>query len=296
MSTSDGTALSVCSREFSKVGECPLWNFRTQRLLYLDLVDPHIVEFNLLDGTTRRQRLRLRAPLGGLCMRHSGAYLVFNRDGVYAIDEQLTLAERVCLPHSSFAFAPPNDVTVHSGGWVLVATADISESAPTGGLFCLTPDGAWLQLIKDVTVGNGPAFSPDGKTIYLADSPRGIIYAYDFQSDPICVENRRIFATVPPSEGLPDGISVDESGCVWNARWGGHALARYSPVGRELEKIEVPARHVTSCAFGGDDLRTLFVTTADSSVAAQSDIHDNGGLLYKMHVRIPGSNLPAAKI
>jgi sugar lactone lactonase YvrE len=288
-------AILTCSQETSVLAECPVWDFKARRLLYLDLVDPRIIEFTPSSGAIRTAALPLCPPLGGLCIRHDGSCLVFNRHGVFLIGDDLAAAN-IYLPHSSFAFAPPNDVAVHSSGCVLVATADLSEANSTGALLCLTPDGVWHPLIDGLTVGNGPAFSQDHKTIYLADSPKSVIYSYDFHYEPLAISNRRVFARIPSHEGFPDGMAVDTSGCVWNARWGGRMLVKYSPDGIECDRIEMPAKYVTSCAFGGDDLKTLFITTARSSVAEHSRIDSDGGQLFMTRVMVAGSLLPYTEI
>jgi sugar lactone lactonase YvrE len=289
-------SISACSHDISKLAECPIWDFNKRRLLYLDLLEPRIIEFTPHSGATRSAALPLRPPLGGLCLRSEGSYLVFNRDGAFVVGDDLAVIDNICPPHGSFAFAPPNDVAVHSSGCILVATADLAEADPTGALLCLTPNGGWHRLIDGLTVGNGPAFCLDNRTIYLADSPKGIIYSYDFDAEALSMSNRRVFAKVPPEEGLPDGLSVDTSGCLWSARWGGRAVARYTPNGTERDRIAVPARYVTSCAFGGDDLKTLFITTARSSAAEPSGSGGAGGQLFMARVQVAGDLLPCAGI
>lgn len=179
--------------------------------------------------------------------------------------------------------APPNDMGVHPTGRVLLVTADGRESDATGGVFAV--NGREIRrLASGYTVGNGPVFSPDGGTVYIADSSRGVIYAYDWEEEESSIHNQRTFATVPRAEGLPDGMAVDAEGCVWSARWGGSCVVRYGPDGRERVRIQVHARRVTSCTFGGRDLKTLFITTAYSSDAPG----DLGGHLFAVDLDVPG--------
>jgi sugar lactone lactonase YvrE len=199
-------------------------------------------------------------------------------------------------PHEDFCFAPPNDVSVAPGGQVLVATADPLEIRPKGGLFSLERGLGWRRLSGELTVGNGPAIAPDGRTLYLADSPSGIIYAYGLQLDPLLLLDKRVFATVPKNEGYPDGLAVDAEGCIWNARWGGSAIVRYSAAGKVLEQFALPARFVTSCAFGNSDLATLFITTASESVAGGNPLTDAGGQLFQLAVSVPGTILHDARV
>jgi sugar lactone lactonase YvrE len=113
-----------------------------------------------------------------------------------------------------------------------------------------------------------------------------VIWAYDYVRDDAesSVKNRRVFAEKIDA-GLPDGSATDEEGFVWNCRWGGKGILRISPAGRVVEKIEMPVSNVTKCAFGGDDGRTLFVTTA--SMGAESE--EMAGNLFAMQVPVRGT-------
>jgi len=130
----------------------------------------------------------------------------------------------------------------------------------------------------------------------LADSPNGVIYAYRLQVDPLMIFDKRVFALVHKNEGYPDGLTVDAEGCVWNARWGGSAIVRYSTAGKVLDRISMPARYVTSCAFGDSDLGTLFITTASQSVTGSNPSCDEGGQLFRLTVSVPGTILPDAQV
>lgn len=286
-----------CSSTRAILAECPLWAPERGRLLYLDLVNPRLFEFNPENSQTRSVDLDLRAPLGGLCLRSAGGYLVFNADGVFSIDEALRVSGRVCRPHSSFGLAPPNDVAVHSSGQILVATADLKESAPVGGLFCLSAVDTWHSLRGGLTVGNGPAFAPTGNTVYLVDSPQQVIFAYEWDASRLSLENERVFAQVPSSAGLPDGLTVDSTGHVWNARWNGGSVVKYAPNGREVSAVVLPTSCVTSCAFGGADMRTLFITTASDPSDSCSDKQDNyAGHLFKLDLSVEGIISPRASL
>ncbi len=276
--------------------ECPIWDAQHRRVLYLDFSDSHVFAADVTTGATIKKRLPLTPPLGGLCTRRGGGYLVFNSDGAHHMDGALEITGLALSPPKDFSFAPPNDVSVAPGGQVLVATADRLEIQPTGGLFAFQSGVGWCRLNGEITVGNGPAIAPDGRTLYLADSPSGVIYAYRFQGDPLLLFDKRVFATVPRNEGYPDGLAVDAEGCIWNARWGGAAIVRYSAGGRILDRIEMPARYVTSCAFGNSDLTTLFITSANQSVAGSDPGSDAGGQLFQLNVSVPGTILPDAKI
>jgi sugar lactone lactonase YvrE len=263
----------------SVLGECPVWDPVRRTLVYLDYLQPRVIAFDEHTGSVSSKPVPLRPPLGGLCLRRTGGYLIFNQDGVHLMNDELEIIAPLFPPHPSFAEAPPNDVCVDEEGRVLVATADRLETRPTAGVFLLPPDGAWHRLAGGLTVANGPAFSRDGATLYLADSPCRQIYSFCADARRRLLRNRRVIITVAENEGFPDGLAVDATGCLWSPRWGGHSVVRYAPDGDMLARIELPARLVTSCAFGANDLSSLFITTAIDDSATEGDL---GGHLFQL--------------
>jgi sugar lactone lactonase YvrE len=282
--------VAICSTARSQLAECPVWDAANNRLLYLDLAKPALIEWNEATNVERRADLELPAPLGGLCLRSNGSSAVFCRRGLVAVGGTPPRPSHVlAAPDPTFQLAPPNDAGVHPAGHVLLATADGAETEPNAGVFLLSRGKRLRRLLSGLTVGNGPAFSRDGRTVYLADSPRRVILAFDWNAQRLTLENRRVFASIPSEGGLPDGLAVDAGGGVWNARWGGGAVVRYTDKGEESLRVELPVSRVTSCAFGGEHLRTLYITTAREE---NDGPHDLGGHLFRADVGVPG--LPPA--
>ena len=120
-----------------------------------------------------------------------------------------------------------------------------------------------------IKVPNSIAWSPDGKTMYFADSPRHKIWAFDYRDGEIA--NERVFAA--PHPGFPDGSCIDADGCMWNAEYGAGRVVRYTPAGKVDRVLEVPAKNPTCCCFGGTALDTLYITTAELAVLLQSLQH-----------------------
>lgn len=277
----------VCSRSRSHLAECPVWD--GQRLLYLDLKEPAIIE--LSPGAPEvRHALSLPEPLGGLCLLRDRGIAVCCRDGVFRIDPQsLQLEGLLSAPDKSFQTAPPNDAKVHLSGQLFIATADAAEKAPTAGVFLLSEGRALQRLLSGYTVGNGPTFSPDGRIVYIADSPKGVIHSYEWDAHHCALERPQTFASGDQTPGIPDGLAIDADGGIWSARWGGGLVVRYDPDGRESCRFEVPAKFVTSCAFGGPELRTLYITTARAEEEGGADL---GGHVFAVDVGRTG--LPPA--
>jgi len=139
------------------------------------------------------------------------------------------------------------------------AYMDIERS--TGVLYKVEPDLRIVPMEGGVGISNATCWSPDHRTMYFADTMLGAIHAYDFDLELGGISNKRVFAN-PDSLGFPDGATVDAEGYVWNARWEGGSLIRFAPDGSIDTVVAIPASRVTCCAFGGDDLDTLYVTTS----------------------------------
>ncbi len=134
-----------------------------------------------------------------------------------------------------------------------------------GSLYRLDTDLSVHRVLGDVTVSNGLAWSFDRRTLYYIDSPTRVVSAFDYDDEAGTITGRRVAVTVPEELGSPDGMTIDSEGKLWVAHWGAGAVCRWDPDGGHLlEKIDVPAAHTTSCAFGGEDLGDLYITTARS--------------------------------
>jgi sugar lactone lactonase YvrE len=146
--------------------------------------------------------------------------------------------------------------------------------------------------VGGVRIGNGLCVSPDGGTLYFADSPRQTIHAYDLDQASGALSGRRLFAAV--SEGYPDGAAVDCEGCIWSARWGGGQLVRHAPDGSVLETLALPVKHPTCVAFGGPDLRLMLITSAQHG-AGEDDPAAGSVLLFESEVAgLPGHRFDGA--
>ena len=139
------------------------------------------------------------------------------------------------------------------------AYLDINES--TGVLYKVEPGLRIVPMEGGIGISNATCWSPDYRRMYFADTLLGAIYAYDFDLELGAISNKRVFAKLD-GYGYPDGATVDADGYVWNARWEGGSLIRFAPDGSVDAIIAIPASRVTCCAFGGDDLDTLYVTTS----------------------------------
>ncbi len=190
-----------------------------------------------------------------------------------------------------------NDLFTDAEGRVLVGTQrydPFSEDARgvPGELYRIDAAGKGTLLYDDIALTNGIGFSPDGRRVYHSDSDRQHVIVHDLAEDGSCV-NRRVFAEMPAEmpKGAPDGLCVDEAGCVWVAIFWGACVVRFTPAGEVDLRLEVPAKRVASVCLGGPDRRDLYIATGDN-------LEDKslGGSVFRTRADVPGLPVPLARV
>jgi sugar lactone lactonase YvrE len=167
---------------------------------------------------------------------------------------------------------------------VAVDGAHQDVSGTTGSLYRVAGDGQVSVWDTGYGITNTVAWSPDGKTFYCGCSVANVIYAYDYDVPAASLSNRRPFVA-DLKRGVPDGSAVDSQGFLWNCRYGGHCIVRVAPDGTIDGIVEMPVSNVTNCAFGGDDLRTLYVTTASLHIGPDEPL---AGALFALPTEVAG--------
>jgi sugar lactone lactonase YvrE len=169
---------------------------------------------------------------------------------------------------------------------------DIGIRRASGSFYRIGADRGVLRLFDGITVPNSTAFSPDDRTLYFADTPRHVIWAFDFNLHAGMIGERQVFADLTARKGFPDGSCIDAEGFLWNAEYGGYRLTRYAPDGRIDRTIELPVTNPTCCCFGGDNLDTLYVTSAMPAPRPGQEFRAMDGALLALDVGVRG--LPEA--
>lgn len=261
------------------LGEGPCWDERTRVLWWVDIraetlhcYDPH---------TELASVFTIRKSVSAVVPRRSGGLVLAVRDGFYGFDPRSGAAQLLAGVESDLGDNRLNDAKCDRKGRLWGGTMADNESPGAGSFYRLDADGQ-LHLIWDrVTCSNGIGWSPDDRRMYYVDSGLRRVDRCDYDSTTGVVTNRAPFVEVPTASGEPDGLTVDAEGFVWVALWGGAAVHRYRPDGRLDRILHVPAINVTSCAFGGDDLGTLFITSAASKASpAQLSKYPLSGALF----------------
>lgn len=263
------------------LGEGPTWDPATGRLLWVDIPSCEVHSYDPATGIDTV--LRTPQPVGAAKPRAAGGLVVNLRDGVGLYETDGTFRWLATFAQEGVR---GNDAAVAPDGALWAGTMREGQAAPDGALRRIAPDGAVATVVTGVTVSNGIGWSPDGRLMYYIDTPTRRIDVFD--CDGPTLRNRRVFARVP-APGWPDGLTVDALGCVWVALWDGARILRYTPSGALDRTIELPVPLTTACAFGGPDLRDLYVTTATVDLPPDAPA-PNGAVLV---VPCAGEGLPA---
>lgn len=275
----------------NEIGEGPLWNIEEQALYWVDI--PQCRFHRLFIASGKYETFAVGLPVGALGFRAAGGLVMATRDGFALWDFDRQTPKFITDPEADLPDNRFNDGAVDRQGRFWAGTMSNQESEPLGSLYRLDPSGAVQRMETGITVSNGIGWSPDNKTMYYTDSPRRVIYAYDF--DPVSggIDNRRIFVRIPDDAGFPDGLAVDSEGFIWSAHWDGWKISRYDPTGKVEREIKMPVQRPTSCAFGGPNLDELYITSAWTGLdKAARQKQPWAGDLFRLKVEVRGLPTP----
>ena len=241
------------------LGEGVIWDDHYEKLWWVDIKAPAVRCWDSRNDTVRSWQLR--ESVGSLSLRRAGGVLLAVRSGFALLLPSNSTFHRLAEPESGRPHLRFNDGKCdHFGRFWAGTMLDEPPWKPEGALWMIGTDRVPKRMAEGFSVPNSIAFSPDGRTMYFADSPTRKIWAWPLRAKGGLGE-RRLFAEVEPP-GYPDGATVDAEGHLWSAEWDGGRLVRYTPAGKVERVVTLPVKRPTCCAFGGKRLATLFVTSA----------------------------------
>jgi sugar lactone lactonase YvrE len=281
-------------QEEAVVGESPVWCPRERTLYWVDITGRKIHRF--WPESRKCDVFDLPHPVTALAVRSRGGLVLSLRKKFAFFDlatRHLTYLDdpEADKPENRF-----NDAKCDREGRFWAGTmGDVHWDAPCGALYRLDPDGTISCHQTDVICANGMGWSPDNRTMYFTESFRYAIYAYDFDATGGGLSNRRVFASLDAKgPGFPDGLTVDAQGHVWSVHNAVGRVVRYTPAGEIERVVELPVPRPCGCAFGGEKLDTLFITTARETLTpAQIAKYPLSGSLFAADVGVCG--LPEAE-
>lgn len=255
------SSVELCVDSHSVLGEGPVWDSENQVLYWVDIMGAKLHRYDPARDTN--ETFDIGQPVGTVVPRRAGGVMLAVQHGFAAFDlddEKLSLIAdpEEHLPGNRF-----NDGKCDPAGRFWAGTMAFALTEGAGSLYRLDPDLSVHQMLSDVTISNGVAWSTDQKTMYYIDSIRGTVDAFDYDAASGDIENRRVVIDVPEGMGIPDGMTIDEEGMLWVAFYDGGSVRRFDPKTAEvIQEVKLPVSKVTSCAFGGARLDRLFITTA----------------------------------
>lgn len=280
----------------AQLGEGAFWNHRTQELYWIDIEGKQLHIFNPKKNVNASYAMPSR--IGTVVPTTNGKSLVALQDGIYLFDKitnETTLFSSIesDIPTNRF-----NDGKCDPAGSLWAGTMRMDESKPAAKLYSIESNGSFKERLDNITISNGIVWSKDTKTMYYIDTPTKKIRAFDYDVQTGNISNERVAVHVAEELGFPDGMAIDENDNLWVGMWNGNAVVQFDPkTGKVLQKIEVPAHNVTSCAFGGNDLSTLYITTARVDMTKEElKLYPNAGSIFSVKAGVKGVKSPFFKI
>ena len=248
------------------LGEAPQWDARERSLVWVDIL-AGVVFITSASGESR-DSFTIGHAVGSAMPAVGGGWLLADVTGFTGLSPNgsTTTLLDVLAGRPELRF---NDAKCDPLGRAWAGTVAEGHAPGTGTLYRLDPGPVATPVLGGLTVSNGLGWSPDARTMWLADSADRFIRAFEFEAETGRLGAGRGVIELRETAGKADGLCVDDAGCLWVGLWAGGAVHRYAPDGRLDTIVRVPAGQVTSCAFGGSDGSTLFITTARVGLTAE---------------------------
>ncbi len=265
-------------------GEGPLYHRLERRVYWTDIPAGRLFRYD--PATGEHEQVYAGEPVGGFTIQADGSLLLFMARGAirtWSDGDMETIVDSIPEELDSRF----NDVIADPAGRVFCGT--MSSPDHPGSLYRLDVDGTLSRVVEGVGVSNGMGFTPDRKGMYYTDSASREISLFDYDEPTGAITNRRSFLTLPSGNGVPDGMTVDAEGFLWAAFWDGGCIRRFSPLGEETLRIEIPTPKVSCVSFGGEDYADLYVTTAGGDDKGRNG--SGAGALYRVRVSEGGETL-----
>ncbi|MFT4106666.1 MAG: SMP-30/gluconolactonase/LRE family protein [Lacrimispora sp.] len=267
------------------LGESPMWDDRNQILYWTDIERGEIHFYN--ETTKELTHHVLGGKVTSIALCESGNLLITKKDTIILYNP--VTGQEQCIVRTEFPDAIRfNDGKCDPSGRFYGDTMDMTGKEEAGSLFILDSDGNFREAATGFIIGNGLAWNEENTLLYLVDSPKKVVYQFDYCAETGAVKNRKAAIQIPDNAGVPDGICIDRKGMLWIAHYFGARITRWNPVSGELlETIPVPAGNVTSCCFGGSDMKSLYVTTSNMNLPdiPAADTYDGSIFRIKTDVR-----------
>jgi sugar lactone lactonase YvrE len=256
------------------LGEGPVWDGAKQRLLWVDINEGLVRSFE--PGSGRTAQWQVGEKVGAAVLRRDGGIMVARESGFATLDLETGEVAAVAGYEGACPEVRMNDGKCDPVGRFWAGTMAYDLKSPVAALYRLDAGGRVMKMVDGVICSNGLDWTADGRGMYYIDTLTGRIDWFDFDMETGQISGRRPFVQIEEGVGYADGMTLDAEGNVWVALWGGHAVRCYSPQGKLEGVVRVAATQTSSCAFGGEDLKDLYITSARTGLG--ENVPEEGGL------------------
>ncbi|MCD6355244.1 MAG: SMP-30/gluconolactonase/LRE family protein [Prolixibacteraceae bacterium] len=272
----------------SNLGEGSIWNYKTGELIWINITGKILNFYRPATGSNKE--MFTGQMIGTVVPTETGDVLVALQHGIYRFDPKTGTKKLIVDPEENLPDNRFNDGKCDPAGRFWAGTMSTVGKQNNGTLYRLDADSTIHKMIENVSISNGIVWSADKTKMYYIDTPTQKVMAYDYDNETGNISNPKVAVNVSKELGAPDGMTIDAEGNLWVALWGGSAVGCWNPkTGKLLKKIDVPAKNVTSCAFGGADLATLFITTARQGTSDEElNKFPNAGGVFKIKPGVKG--------
>lgn len=272
----------------ARLGESPVWDAQEQALYFVDIKGRALHRYH--PGSGAHAVAVVAEDIGCIGLTRGRALIAGMRSGVFLIGRDGAILRKLADNPEDQAWSRFNDGAVDPAGRFLVGTIDEAREG-RGGLYRLDRSGL-TKLLGGLMTSNGLAFSADGAQVWHADTPRFTVTRYAYDAATGTLGEGEVFCRLDekaPDRARPDGAALDVDDCYWAALFEGARIQRWSPHGALLREVTIPARCPTMVAFGGPDLKTLYVTTAGGDRPEEErGRYPQAGGLFALDVDVPG--------
>jgi D-xylonolactonase len=277
----------------AELGEGPVWVERDRALWFVDIKKQQVHRYD--PATAEKRSWSSPEQVGFILPAAGGGFVAGLQSGLYRFDENSGAFDLIAEVEPDKPDNRLNDGVVDPSGRLWFGTMDNNEKHKTGAFYCFAEGRVTRTPLDNIEITNGPAVSPDGSLLYFVNTLKGTSETAEIRDDGSLGE-RRPFVRIDPREGHPDGPTIDGEGCLWISLYAGWETRRYSPAGELLDRVRFPVANITKVAFGGDDLRTAYATTARQLLSAE-DIAKQPliGALFEFRVNVPGVSCPLVR-
>lgn len=276
-----------------ELGEGPFWHTERRQLFWFDINEQSLFAAN--EAGEIEESWLFNESVAAAAIIDRDRLAIASENGLIDFDLRVGGMNRVCDIERDIPANRTNDSRVHPSGAFWIGTM-VKEEGPKNGAVYHYRAGQLTRIIENVAIPNATCFSPDGRTAYFTDTPtKKILKSATDPETGLPIGEWELFADVSDGRGYPDGAVIDSEGYLWNAKWGGSCVVRHSPDGSIDRIIEVPVSQVTCPAFGGKELKTLYITTAAKTLTPEQLAAEKvAGGVFAIEVDVPG--LPEASI